>query len=236
MISEKIVVIDDDPKVVRSVELALNEHEIIAFHKGQEALDFLSQPNEINLILLDVMMPQMDGITVLQSLEKFKKQYSVIMMTAYASTDIAIQALRHNATDFIEKPFNIPELKEKVRTLLKKNYQENGHSQVNRVERIKRYIQRNHSNVSLDSIANELCLSTKYVSRMFNEQNNSSFRDYKIKIKMDMAKSLLANSTFTVNEIAEKLGYLNPESFMRIFKRKTHLTPSQYREQINPSV
>jgi two-component system response regulator YesN len=233
MISERIVVIDDDSRVIKSIKFILPEYEIIEFQNGQDALAYLKKPNEINIVLLDVMMPGMDGMGVLQEIKKIKEDIFVIMMTAYGSMDVAVQALRNRADDFIEKPFNIKELQEKVKAKLKEfaHLSKNEADPGDRVERIKRFVERNYPNVSLESIASEMSLSTRYVSRMFNGTTGSSFRDYKVKVKMEAAMVMLKNTSLTIDEISDKLGYLNPESFMRIFKRKIKCTPSEYRAQ-----
>lgn len=238
MLSEKILAVDDDERVIKSIKISLEEYEIMSFSRGEEVLEFLKDPNEINLILLDVMMPGMDGISVLNEIKTLYPDISVIIMTAYGSLDVAVQALRHHADDFIEKPFDVDDLKNKIHTILKKKEQMSGisNNKAHSVDRIKRFIERNHKNASLEFIASEMCLSSKYVSRMFNEKCGFSFRDYKVKVKMDIAKSLLENSSFNITEISLKLGYQNPESFMRIFKRITELTPMQYRKKIKKEV
>lgn len=233
MLSEKIVVIDDDLRVIKSIEIAFPEYEIVGFSDGEKALNYLKKPNLINLVLLDVMMPRINGLDVLKELKEKNKDIAVIMMTAFGSMDIAVQALRNHADDFIEKPFDIIELKAKVRQLLKERVLLNGDytDRKDKVERIKKFVERNYSQSSLDHIANEMCLSSKYVSRLFNKGNGDGFRKYKLKVKIDIAKALLKNSSMMVYEISNKLGYMNPESFMRVFKRETDYTPSEYREK-----
>jgi len=233
MLFEKIIVIDDDDRVIKSLKMALPDHEIIGFNNGLEALSFLDRPNNIRIVFLDVMMPKLDGMTVLERLRKFNKNIAVIMMTAYGSQDIVVQALRLHADDFIEKPFDIHDIREKVRGFLreKEGIFPSDRDQSEHVERIKRYLERNGSDASLEHVATELRMSTKYISRMFNKKSGSSFRDYKMNLKIDKAKQMLMSSSYSVVEISDKLGYLNPESFMRIFKRKTKFTPSEYRDQ-----
>lgn len=233
MISEKIVVIDDDPRVIRAIRLRLTEYELVEFNQGEEAIDYLQKPNEINLVLLDVRMSGMDGLSVLSEIRKIKKDIGVILMTAYSTKDILIQALRNHADDFIEKPFEAEELREKIRLILKKklfshNLRRNNNTQV---DRIKRFVERNYNNATLEFIAEEMCLSPKYVSRFFNQKAKYGFRKYKLQIRMNRAKHLLEKTCLNVNEIAVELGYQNPESFMRIFKRLVELTPSEYRKK-----
>ncbi len=231
MISEKIVVVDDDARVVKSIRMILPEYEIIDFSDGEKALAHLKRPNDINLVLLDVMMPKIDGLTLLHEIKKIKKDIRVIIMTAYGSRDVLVQALRSHADDFIEKPFHRSELKDRISVILRdKLYERNlRKDKDNQVDRIKRFIDRNYDNVNLDFIADEMCLSSRYVSRMFKKKNKTNYRDYKLKVKLDKGIKLLTETSLTVSEIAISIGYQNPETFMRMFKHETKLTPSQYR-------
>ncbi|MCK5178716.1 MAG: response regulator transcription factor [Candidatus Omnitrophica bacterium] len=233
MISEKIVVIDDDPRIIKSVKLAFPEYEFIDFSDGEEALAYLRTPNNINVVLVDFMMPKMDGISVLSEIKKGMDHIGVILMTGYGSKDVILDALRNHADDFIEKPIQMPELKEKLRFFLKERLhaQNLRKDKNNQVDRIKRFIERNCNNVKLDFIADEMCLSPKYVSRFFNQNNELNYREYRLQVKMDRAKSFLTKTHLNVCEIAIELGYQNPESFMRIFKRMTKMTPTQYRKK-----
>jgi two-component system response regulator YesN len=231
MISEKIIVIDDDERIVKSIKMTFPEYEIIGFNNGADALEYLKRPNQINLILLDIIMPQVNGLTLLTEIKNLKRDIAVIMVTAYGSRDIVMEALRNQADDFIDKPFTPDDLKEKISSILrKKMYSQNFRKDKDeQMSRIKRFIERNYQNVTLKFIAEEMCLSSRYVSRMFNEKNQLNYRQFKLKIKMDRAKVLLANTQLNINEIAIQLGYQNPETFMRIFKRITKMTPSEYR-------
>lgn len=233
MLSEKIVVVDDDQRIVKSLEMGLTEYELIVFNNGEDVLSFLRKPNMIHLVLLDVMMPGIDGLSVLEEIKKMKRDIAVIMITAHGSQDIAVQALRNHADDFLEKPFDMEDLRGKIRDILrvKLRGQRFSNNKADYVDRIKSFIDRNYTETTLECVSNELCLSPKYVSRMFNERNKLNFRDYKVKVKMDKAKNLLKKSYFNINEIAIELGYQNPESFMRIFKRVIGSTPLQYRRK-----
>ena len=233
MISEKIVIVDDDPRIIKSFTYAFPEYEFLAFNDGEGALAFLRKPNNINVVLLDFMMPKMDGISALAEIKNVRPETGVILMTGYGTKDVIIDALRNHADDFIEKPIQMAELKGKIQALLRERlYVQNVRKDKDdQVDRIKRFVERNSTNVNLGFVANELCLSPKYVSRVFNRNSPLSYRAFKLQVKMDKAKALLTKTYKDVCEIAIELGYQNPESFMRIFKRMFQMTPTEYRKK-----
>ena len=231
MLSDRIVVIDDDPKIIQTIDLIFREYDIIGFNDGKEALEFLRKPNAILIVLLDVCMKTSNGLDVLQEIKKIDAGISVIMMTAYGTKEVVLEALRGKADDFIDKPFHVDDLRYKVRKILKEKLPLLSRREDGRVERIKRYIERNSEEVSLDQLAREMNLSPQYLSRFFRARNRKGFRDYKIEIKVKRAKYLLKNTAYSVSQIGEQLGYSNAESFMRIFKKNTSLTPSQFRQE-----
>ena len=232
MISEKIVVIDDDIRVIKSLQLGLSEYNIVVFQDGNVAIDFFQKPRDIYCVLLDVFMPTVNGLTVLEEIKKKNPHMAVIIMTAYGSKDVVVQALRHHADDFVEKPFKIEDIKDKVQNFLRDRVHLNKNAARSdyKVERIMSFVKRNYSQASLDVISQEMCLSSKYISRMFKEHTGVSYRDYHLDIKIGEAKKLLKKTSLSVDEISYRLGYQNPESFMRIFKRKTQVTPTEYRK------
>lgn len=233
MISEKIIVIDDDNRVLKSLKMALSEYEIISFKDGYEAINFFQKPRDVHCVILDVMMPGVDGLSVLEHIKKNNHHTAVIMITAYGTKDVIVQALQHHADDFLEKPFDMDVLKEKIRGFLRKRFylNKNTSDRDYKIERIKSFIQRNYNTASLDLIAEEMCLSPKYISRMFKEKTGMSYRTFHVNAKMSAAKELLKDTAFSIDQISYKLGYQNPESFMRIFKRFTKETPSEYRQR-----
>ncbi len=235
MFYEKIVAIDDDVRQLESLKLVLGRHyELICFRSGEEALLYLKRPNGIRLVLLDICMKGMDGLAVLNEIRQMGLDIKVVIMTGHGSKEMAVQALRYGANDFIDKPFDIRVLQDKVRQFLKKN-NSHEHEQGLIPGRMKSFMEKNLAGVTLKDMAEDLCLSEKYVGRVFRKNNASSFRDCKINMKIEKAKDLLQSSAYPVYKIASMLGYQNPETFMRIFKRKTTLSPLQYRNATKPA-
>lgn len=95
---------------------------------------------------------------------------------------------------------------------------------------------RYHEDLSLETIADQLGLTLSYVSRYFKEKNGSSFTDCLNDTRIKKAKELLATSTIQVRDIATRVGYVNVTSFIRMFKKVTGVTPSDYRKAENVAV
>jgi DNA-binding NtrC family response regulator len=103
---KKILVIDDEPIIRISCErtLAPEGYEVRTASGGREGLTFLEQEN-FGLVILDLKMPDIDGIEVLNAIREKWPETKVIMISGYSTVDTAVQALRLGAFNFIEKPF-----------------------------------------------------------------------------------------------------------------------------------
>jgi len=233
MISEKIVIVDDDQRIHQSLKLILSEYQLVSFKDPQKALDYLLSPNEVKLVIVDVCMAGLNGIELLESLKHAKKDLAVIIVTAHGRQDIVVDALRLHADDYIEKPFDVEELRKRVKIILKEKYPvENLSSDSqNQADRMRQFIQKNYANVSLKYIAQEMGFTPLYVGSFFSQHEKGGFRVFKLKVRMEKAKDLLENSSLDVAQIAYQLGYKNPESFMRIFKKFFKKSPTAYRSQ-----
>jgi YesN/AraC family two-component response regulator len=233
---DKILVVDDDEAFREELKASLTEYDTIDAPNGQEALKILSKPNEIDLVLLDMKMPGLNGTEILKLIKKRESDLGVIMVTGYASKDTAIDALRGQADDYLEKPADIDKLKETIERVLETKKYRNNFNNTNdmnqKIERVKRYIERNcFKKVTLDDAANIVDMNPKYLSRVFNDVAGISFIAYKLKIKIDRAKEMLMETGATVSQVSDKLGFMNPESFMRIFKKNTRMTPSEFKNK-----
>ncbi len=229
-----ILLVDDDSSFREELKCALEDYNAIEAASGEEALEKLRQPNEIDLVVLDVVMPGMRGTEVLKEIKKCYPELGVIMLTGHSSKDVAVESLKGRADDYIEKPVDPVRLIEAIERLLKAK---NGRDKIDecdikgKMEHVKRFIERNyHKMVSLDDAAVVAGISPKYLSRAFMEAAGIGFNEYKTKIKIEKAKEWLETSGYDVNQIASKLGYQNVESFIRAFKKYTRSTPSHYRK------
>jgi two-component system phosphate regulon sensor histidine kinase PhoR len=128
MKNTKILIVDDEADIGLILKLQLEDagYCTMQARDGLSALDLLNR-EDFSLVLLDIKMPGMDGIKVLEKLHKAHPDMAVIMMTAHGSEDIAVETMKKGALDYIAKPFSTDDLLKKVdRTLkLNKTRQEN---------------------------------------------------------------------------------------------------------------
>jgi two-component system response regulator PilR (NtrC family) len=117
--TETILVVDDERSMREFLEIMLTKegYDVRTAANGQEALALIRK-NLFDLVILDIRMPKMDGIVTLHHLKEISPDTVVLMITAYASTDTAIQAMKQGAYDYITKPFKIEEIKMTIKKAL----------------------------------------------------------------------------------------------------------------------
>ncbi len=232
---EKILVVDDDADFREELKDCLENYEIIEAPDGIQALKLLSHANEISMIILDVNLPGIMGTEVLREIRKTNPNLGIIILTGYSSKDVAIDALKGHADDYIEKPIDIDKLKEVIEGILSARRGETDISICGlqgKVKKIKHFIENNwHRKICLEDAANVVCLSPKYLSRIFKQYTGKNFCGYKLTIKVQKAKYLLTKTGYNVNQVSDKLGYENTESFIRQFKKIAGCTPTSYRKK-----
>jgi two-component system response regulator YesN len=231
-----LLVVDDDSAFRNEfAEILSEDYRVTAVGSGKEALAVIERPNDVDLVILDEMMPDLRGTNVLRRLKTMEPSLAVLILTGYSSTEIAVRALRGDADEYMEKPVNIARAKEVLADLLRKtravgDIKDGGVE--GKVERVKHFLNVNyHKAVKLEDAARAVCLSPKYLSRLFKERVGTGFNEYKLTVKIEKAKEMLGTSRRSVFQISSDLGYRNPESFIRMFKKLTGLTPSDYRKK-----
>ncbi|HJA90076.1 MAG TPA: response regulator transcription factor [Candidatus Jeotgalibaca merdavium] len=119
----KILIVDDDHEIVELLSIySKNEgYEAIKAYNGMEALQLLKQNLDIQLIILDVMMPKKDGISVLKELRDQDNHIPVLMLSAKSTDMDKIQGLTSGADDYVSKPFNPLEVMARIKSLLRRS-------------------------------------------------------------------------------------------------------------------
>ncbi|WP_052255409.1 response regulator transcription factor [Salinicoccus sp. YB14-2] len=118
----KILVVEDDEKIARVIQLELEfeSYEVSNAYTGKEALDKYEEEN-FDLILLDVMIPELNGLEVLRRVRQKDESIRIIMLTARDAVMDKVSGLDSGANDYMTKPFEIEELLARIRAHLKQN-------------------------------------------------------------------------------------------------------------------
>jgi two-component system response regulator PilR (NtrC family) len=112
----RILVVDDEPSMREMLRIVLRRdgYEVLVAENGLEALETLKR-EPVDLLLSDIRMPDINGVEVLRQAKQINVNIVAFMMTAFASTDTAVEAMRLGAVDYFTKPFSMDELRLKVR-------------------------------------------------------------------------------------------------------------------------
>lgn len=123
--AKKVLVVDDEKLIVKGIHFSLVQDgmEVDTAYDGEEALE-KARNNEYDMILLDLMLPKMDGLTVCQMIREFS-DVPIIMLTAKGEDMDKIMGLEYGADDYITKPFNILEVKARIKTIMRRTSRHN---------------------------------------------------------------------------------------------------------------
>ena len=118
--AQKVLVVADETLIVKGIRLSLQQDgmEVDPAYDGEEALD-LATKNHYDMILLDVMLPKMDGFEVCQHIREFSN-VPIVMLTAKSDDMDKILGLDYGADDYITKPFNILEVKARIKAIMRR--------------------------------------------------------------------------------------------------------------------
>ena len=216
----------------------LNELEIFMASNGKQAAQ-ISNETEINIALLDIEMPGMNGIELAKLLREKNPDCIIIFITAYDKFDYAIEAMHIKAFDYLLKPWK----EEKLTGLISEaivNIKEsslensaNENLQESQKSAIKKYIKENYKrDISAGDVAGILGYSDVYFSKIFKQLFDDTFINYLTKVRIDKAKVLLKDVGFNIKEVGASVGYTDSNYFTKVFKRAVGMSPSEYRGSV----
>ena len=118
----RLLIAEDEKSLAEALTeiLTLNKYSVDTVNDGQEALDYLNSDIEYDGIILDIMMPKVDGITVLKTIRAQKCTTPVLMLTAKGEVDDKVLGLDSGADDYLTKPFATKELLARIRSITRR--------------------------------------------------------------------------------------------------------------------
>lgn len=238
-----LLLIDDETWFLESLkEILADEYEVITAAGGKEGVQKYLD-NRVDLILLDLAMPEMDGIEVLQRVREVNPWIPVIIMTGHSTIERAETAASLGVQGYIKKPFDSEVLKEKIKEILA--LKELGlvtaglpamvvTSTAELKEstyKVMRYLHNNyHRRLSLKEIAKESNQSVSNLCRTFKEGTGVTVLEYLQNLRITMAKRLIEKTNYSIATVAKLIGMEDESYFSRIFKREVGTSPNRYRK------
>jgi two-component system response regulator YesN len=249
-----LLIVDDEPLVRRGIKAfvcfeALHITDVYEACNGEEALQIFRQ-HKPQLVLADINMPKMNGLDLAKIIKQSDPRVKVALITGYDYFDYAVAALKSGVDDYVLKPVSRKDITELLRKMIEKIEGEAATREVNAVvanikstldsdasdefgykEQIKTLLDENMTSpdFSLGVLADEMGLSTGYLSGLFKKLFGAPFQDYLIAQRMERGKLLLLTTHLKNYEIAEKIGFEDPNYFSTRFKKEFGQTPSQYK-------
>lgn len=131
--AQRVLVVDDEKLIVKGIRFSLEQDgmEVDCAYDGEEALDFARQ-NQYDMVLLDVMLPKMTGFEVCQQIREFSN-VPIVMLTVKGEDMDKILGLEYGADDYITKPFNILEVKARIKAIMRRTNRKSNRQEESKV-------------------------------------------------------------------------------------------------------
>lgn len=247
----RLLIVDDEPLVRRGIKSLvnfdkLNIGEVIEAVNGEDGLDKFKTFRP-HLILADINMPKMDGLTFAKHVKAIDASVKIALVTGYDYFDYALQALKLGVDDYILKPISKKDVEEVLRKLIQKMEEEALDLEVKKtlksqldgtVEDDYYHIdsilnkEKFNSDFSLKMLSEALGYNSSYLSGIFKKQYGMTFQDYLIHTRIEQAKILLLSSGLKNYEVAESVGFTDVNYFGSRFKKIVGMSPKQYKVQV----
>lgn len=202
---------------------------------GREALDWLKQ-NQVDLVLTDIRMPVMDGLTLAKELKQSSaRDTDVIIISVHDDFSLVQQALREGVSDYLLKPVETEHLETCLNNWLHKRagaLAPLAERQDSPLAKALTFIaSKMPGDVTLADTAKHVHVNPSYLSQLFKQQTGVNFVDYVADLRIKEAKKLLVGTTLRIADIAEQLSYADISYFSTQFKKHTGCTPTEYRSR-----
>ncbi|UEG54993.1 response regulator [Mucilaginibacter daejeonensis] len=225
----------------------VDNYQILEAENGLQALD-LSRQHLPDLIISDVMMPEMDGLEFCRRIkgDAYTSHVPVILLTARAPIEYQIEGIETGANDYMTKPFNVRLLSLKMRNLLLEQQKLRDkykakvviQAQVNDavspderlLDRLVRYIDERISDTDLgvDDLCNEVGMSRSQLYRKLKAISGLTVADMIRSIRLKRSQVLLKDSRYNVSEVAYMVGFNDVDYFRKCFKAEFAVSPSEF--------
>lgn len=240
--SVKLLIADDEDIIRNGIAKYIQLHtdrfdKIYLAANGQEAVDIIFR-DKPDIMFLDVQMPLMDGIEVMQEAKRAGILPYTMILSGYDEFKYCQQALRLGAKEYLLKPVRSSDILQMVNRVADELFgtpekvsgepvEEKNHL----VELAKEYVEEHYyENLMQTDVAQKVGISAGYLSTLFQKQLSKGFIDYLNEVRIEHACTYLQQNYLKTYEIAYKVGFKDEKYFSKVFKKIKGQSPSEYRK------
>lgn len=246
----KVVIIDDEPIIVEGLRKSIHWDDwnckvVGTAGNGAEGLEIIAQEKP-NIVISDISMPGMDGLTMIASLKSQYEQMQITILTGFRDFDYAQQAIKLGVTRFLLKPSKMEEIEEAVAAMVSRlkewNIEEEEMIESETFDNVASsfvvknalaYIEANYKQkLKLSEVAEQTYVSQWHLSKLLNRHTGQNFSEILNGVRIEKAKELLKEPGLRIGDIAEEIGFLDMAHFSRVFKKQVGISANEYRNTI----
>lgn len=251
-----LLIVDDEPVIRRGIkslailsEIGINK--IFEAGNAETCLE-ITDKEQIDIIMLDINMPNTDGLTLAKMLKEKNKNFAIIMVTGYDYFEYMQTAIRLGVDDYLLKPVNKTDIELVLKRMIDKIEQirlENRLLELNVTSEsipsgensgfkaVREYMNEHlfDSDLSLGYMAENLGFNSSYLSGIIKQIYGIPFQEYVALKRMEQAKILCLSTDMKNYEIAEEIGYEDVNYFTNRFKKTFGITPKQFKQGMKPN-
>ncbi len=247
-----ILIVDDDIEIANYIKAEMSDWYKFSYApNGREALKMLLT-KDYDLVVSDVMMPEMDGITLLRSVKSNSNisDIPVILLTSKSEVQYRLEGLKRGADAFLAKPFSMEELHVTIDNLVDNVRRLRGKfsgalEQEDKVEKVKvkgnndilmerimKSVNENLSNPDFDveMLTQEVGISRAQLHRKMKEMTGISTSEFIRNLRLEQAARLIREKKINITQVAYSVGFNNQAHFSTVFKKHFGITPTEYAE------
>ena len=247
----RVLVVDDEEEIAQYIKNELSVYyRFTLCHNGKEGLKELLGDSHYDIVISDVMMPEMDGIQLLKHIKSNAKlnDVPVILLTSRAEVADRLEGLKRGADAFLAKPFSIEELHIQIDNIIDNIRRIRGkysgkQDQADKVEAIKvegnddvlmkRIMKSINEHVSdpefnVERMSEEIGLSRAQLHRKMKEITGISSSEFIRNIRLEQAAKLICEGKINITQVAYAVGYNNQTHFSTVFKKHYGMSPTEY--------
>jgi len=247
-----VVLIVEDEELERDflktvvLDELLPQDTLLTCESGLRAIQ-LAKEYRPNIVIMDLLLPEVNGLTVIQEIRKFLPHACITILSAYSDFSYAQKAISFQVFDYLLKPIKPTVFKETFLRMLKaanKNgdavplkgdsiAEEPKDDRQGFIEEAVAYINEHfREKLTLETVASKVYMNPKYFSHVFKKETGYAFTEYVTKLRIQHACRLLETTNFKAYRISLECGFSDPSYFNRVFYAQMNMTPQAYRKHI----